>query len=141
MEEKEKSLKDIYETMKQNSSLEPIADLVRLVMVAKNTAKKAEEIGDKLSVFACQAEAAQNDLPPVTAWMALCDKYKIGAREFANALNEAVKVSQVGSLYENLHLYTQEIEEKTEWMMKHDETFREMFEETEEDDEFDADDE
>ena len=126
----EKRNQQIYEMLKKNKSLEPIADLVKLVMIAKNTAVRADEVGDKLSVFACRAETAQDDIPPVTAWMDLCDKYKDGARKFAEALREAVKASEIGRLQENLEIYTNEIVEKTAQMIAEDDDFRRAFEQT-----------
>lgn len=125
----EKNNQKIYEMLKKNKSLEPIAELVRLVMIAKNTAARAEEIGDKLSVFACQAESSKENLPPISAWMKLCDKYKKGARDFASILKDAVEASQIGDLNKNLHQYTEEIMEQTAWLVENDEGFRRMFEE------------
>lgn len=116
-----------YETMKQNKSLEPIADLLRLAEVAEMTAKEAEEIGDKLSVFACQAEASKENLPPVTAWMKLCDIYKEGAREFARLLHEAIKASRVEEIEANLQDYSDEVVDKTAWLVANDKEFRNMF--------------
>lgn len=42
----------LYESMKQNKSLAPIAELGALVGDAQRMAQKAEEIGNTLSVFA-----------------------------------------------------------------------------------------
>ena len=118
---------NILDAMKKNKSLEPIADLVRLAMVAETTAINAEEIGDKLSVFACQAEAAEDDLPPVSAWMKLCDTYKDGAREFARLLREAIKASKIEDLNENMKSYTDEVLEKTAWLIENDKEFANAF--------------
>ena len=126
MEEKNQS---IYESMMANKSLAPIAELARLVMVAENTAKQADEIGDKLSVFACRAEAAQDDLPPVTAWMELCDTYKDGARDFALLLRKAIEVSRIDELEENMKTYADGVVRKTAWLVENNDEFRALFKE------------
>ena len=119
--------KDLYEAMKENKSLAPIAELARLVMVAQNTAKQAEEIGDRLSVFAVKAEASQEKLPPVTAWMKLCDIYKDSARMFATILRKAVEASRIYELEENMKDYADEVVAETARLIAEDDNFRTLF--------------
>lgn len=117
----------IIEALKNNPSLEPIARLAELVNEAKTLACKAEEIGNKLSVFAVKGESAIDTLPPAEEWMRICDIYKDGARAFAAIINEAVNLSHIGELQENVDVYSRELMRKTVIMLNEDEDMRNEF--------------
>lgn len=117
----------LYESMKQNKSLAPIAELGALVGDAQRMAQKAEEIGNTLSVFAVKGESAIATLPPAEEWMRICDTYKDGARAFAAKINEAVNASRIGELQKLMEAYSHELVRKTAIMLNEDDDMRNEF--------------
>lgn len=130
-----------YEVMKKNPSLEPIADLMVLVEKTKQMAKESEEIGDRLSVLATQAETGAKEVPAIEPWMNLCDFYKEGARQFAASLKAAAKCSRISQLPQRLKEYNNETFERLLFMKENDPHFKrlwgEAFGEREEEDDID----
>ena len=116
--------KNLYEVLKNNKSLAPIARLAELAAITRNVAKEAKEVGDSLSVFACQAEAGIENVPPVEAWMNLCDYYKHCARDFSDELIKAIEVSHVNDIPKKIEEYTQDIIDKTIWTLENDPQLR-----------------
>lgn len=102
-----KEKKNLYDVLKENKSLAPIARLAELAFIVENVAKQAEEVGDQLSVFACQAESGIEKMPPIEAWMDLCDFYKNSARNFAATLQKAIKRSHAKDIPDKMREYTQ----------------------------------
>ena len=130
MEEK----KNLYDILKNNKSLEPIARLAELAVIVKNVILEADKVGNKLSVFACQSETVVEDIPPIEAWMDLCDYYKNCARDFSNTLTEALEVSHVTEIPKRLEEYTHDVIDKTITTLENDEELRrEIFGDDEED--------
>lgn len=130
MEEK----KNLYDILKNNKSLEPIARLAELAVIVKNVILEADKVGNKLSVFACQAETVVEDMPPIEAWMDLCDYYKNCARDFSNTLTKALEVSHVTEIPKRLEEYTHDVIDKTITTLENDEELRrEIFGDNEED--------
>lgn len=120
---------NLLDQMKANPSLEPIARLAELTDIAEGLARQAEEIGDKLSVFAVKGELNKENLPATEAWETLCDFYKHGARDFASGINEAIEASGIDILAQKMNEYESFIVNSLSEMYANDEQFRAMFDE------------
>ena len=116
---------ELCEILTKNESLAPIAELANIVECAEKLAEEAENIANKLSVFACKAESAIDTAPPIESWMILCDTYKNSARDFATKIKEAVDLSLINELDKEIANYTKSMAKKISSMLKNDESFRE----------------
>lgn len=112
------------EIMKKNPALEPIARLAEITAAAHDLAKQAGKIGDELSLLACKAEICIDSLPPVEGWMRLCDYYKNAARQFADALLDAVHKARIDELDSMMQQYKKSVALSLQEMYRNNPDFR-----------------
>lgn len=117
---------NLLDQMKANPSLEPIARLAELTDIAEGLARQAEEIGDKLSVFAVKGEVGKEHIQAIEAWEKLCDFYKHGARNFATAIRRAVGKSKIDLLPTAMEDYSNSVLDGLANMYENDDEFRDM---------------